>query len=399
MTNRKAGALSILIAVMGHICSAHAQLTIRVVSDAEQNTAMGSYAMGIFNSTFTNYLDNTAAGDSAMHTVPGVQSSALGAYALEGTTNSTGNELSTAVGSHSLCVVSPIGGNNTAVGAYSGASTTTGFSNTAIGRDALYSNTTGSDNLAVGMYAMYGTSPASGSYNTAVGFNALYDDSTGANNTAVGFGALQHNTTGSNNIAIGNGAGSNLSTGSYNIDLGNTGVAGESGVIRIGSSPNETAAYISGISTTTLTGAAVYVTSTGQLGVVASSERYKTAIKPLGGDANRIAELRPVSFHLKSEPKGVVQYGLIAEEVEKVYPQLVTRDEAGEIQGVRYDELDPLLLDNVQQHETKMKQQDLQIEELRNRVLQLIHKNQERQAAIANLEARLEARYELASTH
>jgi hypothetical protein len=86
------------------------------------------------------------------------------------------------------------------------------------------------------------------------------------------------------------------------------------------------------------------VTSSGQLGVLASSERYKTAITPMGENTKKLEQLRPVSFHLKTDPKGAVQYGLIAEEVDKVYPELVIRDDTGKIQGVRYDELAPMLL-------------------------------------------------------
>ena len=100
-----------------------------------------------------------------------------------------------------------------------------------------------------------------------------------------------------------------------------------------------------------MTGAAVYVTSSGQLGVLASSERYKTGIASMGPATGKLDQLRPVTFHLKSEPGGVVQYGLIAEEVDHVYPELVIRDEAGRIQGVRYDELAPMLLNEVQKQQ------------------------------------------------
>jgi len=90
------------------------------------------------------------------------------------------------------------------------------------------------------------------------------------------------------------------------------------------------------------------VTSAGQLGVLASSERYKTAITSMGENTEKLRQLRPVSFHLKTDPTGTVQYGLIAEEVDKVYPELVIRDDAGKIQGVRYDELAPMLLNEMQ---------------------------------------------------
>jgi hypothetical protein len=98
----------------------------------------------------------------------------------------------------------------------------------------------------------------------------------------------------------------------------------------------------------------VYVTSTGQLGVLASSERFKTAITPMGPNSAKLQQLRPVTFHLKTDPKGALQYGLIAEEVAKVYPELVVRNESGRIDGVRYDELAPMLLNEMQQQQQKI---------------------------------------------
>jgi len=159
-----------------------------------------------------------------------------------------------------------------------------------------------------------------------------------------------------NNIGIGANAGYAV-TGSNNIDIGSTGSAGESGVIRIGG-PSQTAVHIAGITSTHLTGSPVYVSASGQLGVLPSSERYKTEIASMGGSTQKLHELRPVSFHLKSDPKGAVQYGLIAEEVAKVFPELVIRDDAGTIQGIRYDELAPMLLNEVQQQQQKIAAQD-----------------------------------------
>ena len=120
-------------------------------------------------------------------------------------------------------------------------------------------------------------------------------NTTGSYNNAQGYLALENNTTGNYNIAIGQYAGYYLTTGSYNIDIGNMGVAGENGTIRIGSS-YQTKTFIAGISNSTVTGAAVYVTSSGQLGVLASSERYKTAITPMGANTDKLQQLRPVSF-------------------------------------------------------------------------------------------------------
>jgi vacuolar-type H+-ATPase subunit I/STV1 len=125
-------------------------------------------------------------------------------------------------------------------------------------------------------------------------------------------------------------------------------------VIRIGAQGTQTGTYIAGISSAQITGAAVYVTSSGQLGVLASSERYKTAITPIGESTQKLQQLRPVSFHLKTDPAGAVQYGLIAEEVD-----------TGKMQGVRYDELAPMLLNEVQQLQATIKLQTAEIRDLK----------------------------------
>jgi hypothetical protein len=124
--------------------------------------------------------------------------------------------------------------------------------------------------------------------------------------------------------------------------------------------------YIAGITTTKLTGAAVYVNSAGQLGVLASSERYKEDIETMSTSTQRLHQLRPVSYHLKTDPPGAIQYGLIAEEVDKVYPELVIRDEAGNIQGVRYEELAPMLLSVVQQQTARLDALERQLSEMRS---------------------------------
>ena len=170
------------------------------------------------------------------------------------------------------------------------------------------------------------------------------------------------------------------STGSNNVDIGSTGSAGENGVIRIGG-PLQTAVYIAGIASTQLTGSPVYVGANGQLGVLASSERYKTEIASMGPSTQKLHELRPVSFHLKSDPRGTVQYGLIAEEVAKVFPELVIRDDAGTIQGVRYDELAPMLLSELQN-------QAVEISELRQQVAELNNLKLEMRAALVALNSK-----------
>jgi hypothetical protein len=194
-------------------------------------------------------------------------------------------------------------------------------------------------------------------------------------------------------VAVGYAAGYNQTTGSNNIYIGHRGVAAESGVTRIGTPDTQTETYIAGIENAKITGSAVYVSSSGRLGVLASSERYKTGITPIGTTTEKLQQLRPVSFHLKTDPKGAVQYGLIAEEVAKVYPELVIRDAAGTIQGVRYDELAPMLLNEMQRerkettakinaqaaqirdlkqhHEQKAAAQDAEIRDLKKLVVEM----------------------------
>lgn len=165
-----------------------------------------------------------------------------------------------------------------------------------------------------------------------------------------------------------------MTSGSNNIEIGSQGASSDNGTIRIGTS--QTAAYIAGIENTKVTGAAVYVTSSGQLGVLASSERYKTAVVPMGAKTDKLGQLRPVSFRLKTDPKGTVQYGLIAEEVNKVYPELVIRDDAGNIQGVRYEELAPMLLNEVQKQAAEIRDLRKLVVEMRAGLLKLQAKDE-----------------------
>jgi hypothetical protein len=181
-------------------------------------------------------------------------------------------------------------------------------------------------------------------------------------------------------------AGSQVLTGSNNIEIAHRGLAGDNGKIRVGVQGVQNATYIAGISGAHVTGAAVYVTSAGQLGVLASSERYKTAVASMGSSTGRLMQLRPVSFHLKSNPKGDVQYGLIAEEVAKVYPELVIRNEAGRVEGVRYEELTPLLLNEMQRQQGRLADQARELRELRQQFAELNSVARRAEAALQRLE-------------
>jgi len=384
------GAIALAAAVHAQVPSTNG------TSDTQGNTGIGSSSLGGTGSTTAATIAgyyNTAAGFRALYSnTNGVSNIAVGYDALYA--NSTGDN-NTAVGNEALLFNSG-GGNNTALGAGALADNENSSNNTAIGVaalatnkqgdyniasgvEALFDNTTGSYNTASGYQALYRNT--TGDKNVAAGYSALYSNTTGGTNSAYGIGALYANTTGSYNTALGWHAGYDLTTGSNNIDIGNQGVARENGIIRIGTSPTQTATYIAGIYGTSVSGNAVYVSSTGQLGVVVSSERFKTEIAPMGAYTEKLQQLRPVTFHLKTDPKGARQAGLIAEEVAKVYPDLVIRDEKGRIDGVRYDELAPMLLNEMQQqqHEVQRQRQTIaaqaaQIRELKQRQQQFATK-------------------------
>jgi hypothetical protein len=236
-------------------------------------------------------------------------------------------------------------------------SNTTGGQNTATGYQALNSNTTGFDNTANGFEAL--TFNTTGFSNTANGDYALQSNTTADGNTADGFGALQNNTGGFN-IALGYHAGVNLTTGIDNIDIGNEGVAGDSETIRIGIDGFQTATFIAGISGTAVSGTIVVVDSNGQLGVAPSSERFKDEIKPMDKASEAILSLRPVTFRYKKniDPKGAPQFGLVAEQVEKVNPDLVVRDAQGEIYTVRYEALNAMLLNEFLKEHRKVQAEE-----------------------------------------
>jgi hypothetical protein len=314
-----------------------------VCSDSNKNTAVGTFAI-----TPNSGSNNTASGYYTLYFNSGTGNTADGFNALYA--NTTGNN-NVAAGASAL-YANTTGADNTAAGASALHDNTSGSNSNASGTEALFNNTTGSDNNAMGHAALF--SNTTGTRNSAVGTVALYLNTTGGSNDAVGYLALYNNTTGNNNIGIGYEAGYYVTNGNNNIDIGSFGAAADSGIIRIGQSGVQNQTYIAGIASAKVTGSAVYLAANGQLGTLASSERYKTGIAPMGANTKKLERLRPVSFHLKSDPNAAVQYGLIAEEVDKVYPELVIRDESGNIQGVRYEELSPMLLNEVQQLKREM---------------------------------------------
>jgi len=302
------------------------------------NTATGFAALQQ-NTTGT---DNTANGFSALSgNTTGSNNTANGVEALLDNTKGSNN---TATGIVALAF-NTTGNANTATGFAALQQNTTGGANTATGGGALSSNTTGLFNTATGVSTLVNNT--SGNVNTATGASALQSNTTGFDNTAEGVNALLNSTTGSNNIALGANAWSRLTTGSNNIDIGALGVAGESNTIRIGRVGLQKAAYMQGISGATVArGVTVIVDTTGRLGTVVSSERFKEEIKPMDKASEAILSLQPVTFHYKHEldPEGIPQFGLIAEQVEKVNPDLVARDAEGKVYTVRYEAVNAMLL-------------------------------------------------------
>jgi hypothetical protein len=376
--------------------SANAQQPPDIVhSDAYFNTAMGYNALQFqipvgsqiaMNNTASGYetmqgnasgKENTANGASTIASnFTSNDNTAIGFAALAG--NITGND-NTAVGDHALGE-NQAGVHNTSTGSQVLSISISTKDNNAYGAFALFNNH-GNDNAAIGFEALYNNQI--GTLNNASGNYALKDNSSGSNNNAIGYAALSKNTTGSNNnaqgfyalqgiidssnnnIGIGQYAGSVLVQGSNNIYIGNPGFLIEDAIIRIGNPATHIVTYLAGIENAHITGAPVYVTSDGQLGVLASSERYKTDIRPIGAIA-KLELLRPVTFHLKTGPNGNLQYGLIAEEVEKVYPELVIHGADRTIEGVRYDELGPLLLQEVQNQAKSIREMQRQVADLKH---------------------------------
>ncbi len=254
------------------------------------------------------------------------------------------------------------GSRNTAIGVNTLGKNLNGDDNTATGALALADNISGSRNTATGVWALLRN--VGRNDNTAVGFHALYF-SNGDGNTAIGSLALENNIGGKGNIALGSEAGSNLRNGNSNIDIGNEGVAGESSTIRIGSA-SQIKTFIAGISGTGVTGAAVQVNAAGQLGTAPSSARFKDEIRPMDKASEAILALQPVTFRYKKEidPAGTQQFGLVAEEVEKVSSDLVVHGEKGKPYSVRYDQVNAMLLNEFLKARRQIDVQQKQIDAL-----------------------------------
>ena len=355
-----------------------------------------------FNALFSNTTGtgNTAHGEAALYSnTTGNNNTAVGAAALFSNTTASGNS---AHGYQSL-LNNTTGGNNTAHGYQALFKNSTGFNNVATGFEALIFNTTGSFNTAGGSNALENNDRGNGNtadgysallsnitgnnnvatgfkallfsttggFNTADGSQALFNNTTGRGNTADGSNALLNNTTGNNNIALGISAGRNLTMGNDNIDIGNVGLGGESGFIRIGTTGTQTATFIAGISGATVpSGVGVIIDTNGQLGTIVSSKRFKDAVEPMDKASEAILALKPVTFRYKKEldPVGIQQFGLVAEDVEKVNPDLVARDNEGNPYSVRYEAVNAMLLNEFIKARRQIDSQQKQIEALATRL-------------------------------
>ena len=260
---------------------------------------------------------------------------------------------------------------NTAVGAFAQFSNSDGVGNTALGDSALGANTSGSNNTAIGESALNndnGNDMGIGNNNTAVGAFALFSNESGSSNTALGNGALNFCTTGSFNVAIGEYAGTTNvpSTGSFNVAIGDsagTAVVTGSNIICIGAqvsgedvSDTTWIGNVYGVTTQSGITAPAIVSDTGQLGTVASSERFKKDIATMERASEAILSLRPVTFHYKTDSKETPQFGLIAEEVARVNPALVLSDKEGKPYTVRYDAVNAMLLNEFLKEHAKVEQ-------------------------------------------
>jgi hypothetical protein len=315
------------------------------LTTGQNNTAVGVNSL---SSTTTGGW-NTAIGAGALRFNTGVENTAVGFQALFNNTTGISN---TANGYQAL-FGNTDGFFNTANGAFALANNRIADNNTATGYIALSSNTTGIQNTVTGAFALANNRIANN--NTADGFQAL-NSNTGAGNTAIGSNGLLGNSTGTFNIGLGVSAGTNLTTGSNNIAIGNYGVAGESNTIRIGQAQTRT--FINGISGVAIAGAAVVVNANGQLGVVASSADFKHQIRPMAEESKAILALKPVSFCYDQDidENGLPQFGLVAEDVEKVNPDLVLRDKEGKPHTVRYEAVNTMLLNEFLKEYRKVEQ-------------------------------------------
>src|SRR6478736_9196452 len=347
--NTAEGQSAVLSLTSGTFNTAIGFLSLSGLKEGNFNTGLGAGTL-LFNVAD----ENTATGAGALlSNTTGNPNTANGAFALFLNTEGTFN---TATGDRVL-FSNTSGSANSAFGSGALASNTVGFNNTANGMAALSHNTTGRDNTANGVQAL--NSNTTGGGNTANGDIALFNNTTGGDNTADGTGALQNNTTGGANTALGAGAGLGVFTASHVIAIGTNG-ADVSDSCFIGN--------IRGVRTANADAISVVIDSAGQLGTLSSSRRFKKEIKPMDKTSEAIFALRPVAFHYKNDKTSMPQFGLIAEEVAEVNPDLVVRDDQGEIYTVRYEAVNAMLLNEFLKQHRNAQEQEASIVQLKSTV-------------------------------
>jgi trimeric autotransporter adhesin len=347
------------------------------------NTATGLQAL--FNNTIGNR--NTAYGSRSLYrNFTGEENTATGVQALM----NNAVDQNTADGFQALMNNSS-GYLNVATGWRALFRNDVGVENTATGAQSLFHNTTGSFNTATGARALL--SNTEGHENTATGYQALGSNTIGFLNTAHGEGALSSVTTGGGNIGLGAHAGDHVTRGSFNIDIGNEGLTNDAGTIRLGTQGYQERTFVAGISGVAVAGDPVVVSFIGQLGVASCSARFKDEIKPMGKASEAILALKPVTFHYKKDidPRARPQFGLIAEEVAKVNPDLVSHDEKGELYTVRYEAVNAMLLNEFLKEHRKNEEQEATIAELKKAIARLAARDEEQAAQIQKVSAQLEA--------
>jgi trimeric autotransporter adhesin len=372
--------------------TAHGWFSLFSNTSGSENTADGFQALA---ANTTGSL-NTANGFEALSSnTTGNNNTAIGHQALFSNTTGGG---STAIGNGAL--FSNTSGGGTAIGQDALFNNTTGEFNTATGNAALFSNTTGELNTATGILALFENTD--GRLNTAVGSNALIGNTTGSENTATGSNALQLNTSGAQNTAIGSQALFH-NTGSDNIALGaNAGseVTTANNVICIGHSGfnADNSCFIGNIRDALVAPDAVpvLIDSVGKLGTtIGSSRRFKTEIKPMDKASETILELKPVRFRYRSNKTNTPQFGLIAEDVAQVNPDLVVRDKNGELLTVRYEAVNAMLLNEFLKEHKKVENQQARITELTSAMVSqeatIAQQQKDFRSAIAQQEERIKA--------
>ncbi|MFO1303333.1 MAG: tail fiber domain-containing protein [Burkholderiales bacterium] len=379
--NTAVGSVALTLNNSGIRNTAVGYLSLADNTSGQDNTALGRGALANNNADA-----NTGLGTNALNlNQSGVDNTAVGAFSLSGNVTANAN---TAVGAGVL-VSNVDGANNTAVGAYALALNSSGEANSALGNSALNQNTFGANNVAVGGGAAFSNTTGNGnvavggsalsdnqvsSGNTAVGNQALVHTTSDAN-TAIGSGALASNTSGSNNVAVGQGAGGSLTSGSFNIHIAHVGNVGEAQTLRIGTTGNQTRAFIAGIRgiTTGQNNAVnVVIDSNGQLGTLSSSREVKDDIADMGEASDVLMKLHPVTFRYKThQGAGPVQYGLIAEEVADVAPDLVAPGRSRQIETVYYQHLPPMLLNEYQKQQRTIEAQARRIDVQQSEIAEL----------------------------